>query len=341
MRLLMILIILPAVFATMHTEGNQIYRDGEVFYAQGVNIHDQRSCSRCAGWNGLEQAPRVEEVKRRIDLAIEWNATIIRLLMESIDTVPDHGDVTENPDYLEGILDIVDFALDKNLTVLLSSWIDTTDEGRPNQRTVEVFSLLEQHIDSPYVIFGLVNEPTLHYSEQEYYFAYNQTVTELRLVTDRLIAVQGRQWARDISYYVDHPLGANIVYETHQYNPKEDFDRFFLDASESLPVIVGEFGPFSNMDDEDIKELVKVCRQRGIPWIAWTLHQACPPNLLEELPGDQCGGSNPMPLNPSNWGNLVIELLNPNDIFGSVYKWKNGQITIEELMSAIGEWKNT
>jgi hypothetical protein len=37
--------------------------------------------------------------------------------------------------------------------------------------------------------------------------------------------------------------GTNIAYETHVYNPTEEFEVLFEDPSLSLPVIIGEFAP--------------------------------------------------------------------------------------------------
>ena len=110
-----------------------------------------------------------------------------------------------------------------------------------------------------------------------------------------------------MDYYVAHPItaggGKNIAYEVHVYDQAKDFDWLFETPSHSLPVIIGEFGPTSPMTLEDCDQLITRANQAGVPWLAWTFHMRCPPNLLEDLSSGGCGID--MPLHPSDFGSLV------------------------------------
>ena len=131
-----------------------------------------------------------------------------------------------------------------------------------------------------------------------------------------LVAVQGtRAWARRLDYYTEHPIaagnGENVVYETHAYGSEDQFKIYFIDPSETLPVIIGEFGPFNatwgQMTEADCYVLINKADQRWIPWLAWTFHMRCPPNLLVDHSNSGCGTG--MPLEQTSWGRLIYNAL--------------------------------
>jgi endoglucanase len=151
----------------------------------------------------------------------------------------------------------------------------------------------------------------------------DDTVAAIRAVEDGLgtprhvVAVQGtRGWGREIDYYVDHPIeagdGENVAYETHVYNPEEDFEDQFELPSQTIPVIIGEFGPFADawmeMTLDDCAALMDSAEELEIPHLAWTFHMRCPPNLLVDYSGGGCGVG--MDLEPTaGWGELIFDRL--------------------------------
>jgi endoglucanase len=81
----------------------------------------------------------------------------------------------------------------------------------------------------PHVWFGVANEPEKNYSgelDAQVWQAMNAAVATIREqeaalgFAPHIVSVQGtRNWARNITYYVAHPItaggGKNVVYETH------------------------------------------------------------------------------------------------------------------------------
>lgn len=306
-------------------KGNKIYRsDGTVFRGRGANIHDTRGCDACA-WT----QPNVDEVKRRIDTLVDiWGANFMRLVLESYASGGGRvhwGNPLEDEDYLTDIAEIVSYIGSKpGINVLVSLWIDPTfnDMGWPTAQTIPVWeALAEALIDQPHVMFGLVNEPKSNSDgalDEDVWVSMNNLVGAIREVEashnspPHIITVQGtRSWARHLEYYVEHPIiaagGVNIAYETHSYMPASGFEENWINPSEVLPVIIGEFGPFE-MSVDDCIILIDEAEKRDIPWLAWTFHQRCPPNLLVDYEEVGCGTN--MELTPTaDWGQVIYDRL--------------------------------
>jgi len=297
---------------------------GRPFRGRGANLHDTRSCDSCA-W----EKPHVEEVLRRADVLVDdWRATFVRLLLESY---PDRGqspgrvhyrNVIEDDAYLQDVVRIVEHVGRKpGVYLLLSLWHDPSlgPTGWPTERTRAVWRKLARAFrDAPHVLFGLVNEPQANKDgrlDGEVWTAMNETVAAIRAVEapDRrhVITVQGtREWGRVLDYYVSHPItaggGVNVAYETHVYDRPARFDELVTRPSRKLPVIVGEMGPVSDSGKtmllEDCSALMDLAERLDVPWLAYSFHTNCPPDLLEHHAGTCALG---VPLAPSPWGALV------------------------------------
>ncbi|MCA9660737.1 MAG: cellulase family glycosylhydrolase, partial [Myxococcales bacterium] len=311
--------------AWLYTEGNHIYTgNGELWRARGANIHDTRSCNACT-WG----PPDVDEVKRRVDALVDdWGANFMRLTLESYAAAEGRvhwASFADDADYLADIVEIVDYIGTKPDTwVMVSMWVDPsfTDMGWPSAETAARWELLTAAFaDDPHVLFGLVNEPQANFNgdlDGQVWTAMNDTVAAIRAAEtsagggSHIIAVQGtRAWARVLDYYVDHPItagdGANVAYETHIYNPEEDFDQLLVGPAETLPVIIGEFGPGQGMELSDTAALMDLATSLDVPHLAWTFHMRCAPNLLVDNSGGGCGVD--MPLMPTEWGTQLRDRL--------------------------------
>ena len=302
--------------------------DGKPFHGRGANVHDTRSCDSCS-W----EPPHVEEVLRRIDTLVdEWHATFVRLLLESYpDRGPNPGrahyrNVLEDPEYFNDVMRVVGhIGKKRGVYVLISLWHDPSlgPLGWPTERTRSEWKKIARALrDMPFVMFGLVNEPEKNEGGQldgEVWTAMNETVAAIRSVEDaghrHIVTVQGtREWGRVLDYYVAHPItaggGENVAYETHVYNRPNRFDELVTRPSAKLPVIIGEMGVVNDQNatmlPEDCEGLMDLAEKLDVPWLAYTFHTNCPPNLLVEHAGS-CGVG--VPLQPSPWGRIVKERL--------------------------------
>lgn len=323
----------------LRVEGTRILLpDGRPFRGRGANVHDTRACDACA-W----EPPHVEETLRRIDELVDgWGANFVRLLLESY---PDDGhalglgppqnggkrrvhyrNVLDDESYFADVLRIVRHIGQKpGVYVLLSLWKDPTLDplGWPTERTQRVWQKLARALrDEPFVLFGVSNEPRGNEEgrlDGLVWQAMNDVVAAIRSVEAEgqrhVVAVQGtREWGRVLDYYVEHPItaggGANVVYETHPYDRAVRFDALVAQPATKLPVLIGEFGAAQNADitmyPEDCVALMDLAERLEIPWIAWTFHTNCPPELLVVRRGTCAVGA---PLVPSPWGQLVKDRL--------------------------------
>ncbi|MEE2644422.1 MAG: cellulase family glycosylhydrolase [Myxococcota bacterium] len=312
------------------TAGHEIRNpDGSRFRGRGANLHDTRSCGACA-WSPAN----VNEVLRRADELIDvWGATLIRLNLESDAT--DSGRVqwrglTMDEAYRDDIARIVHhIGRRTGVYVMVSLWEDPTlsPEGWPQDETDETYRLLVRLFhDTPQVIFGVSHEPLRNENgaqDAECWVRMNHAVQvireeELRLNGRRhLIAVQGtRDRGRDLSYYLERPIevagGAEVIYEAHIFNPSVDFERLLTTPANTLPVILGAFGPYDDgirsMSAEDGQSLIQLAERIRVPWVAWTFHGRCrSEGLLVDQSGGGCGVG--MPLQPNDWGQIVREQL--------------------------------
>jgi len=293
--------------------------DGTPFHGRGANLHDTRSCNACTWFT-----PNPGEVMRRIDeLTDVWKANFIRLDLESYASADGRvhwKGLLDDPAYLADIQAIVAHATSKpGVYVLLASWISPTftSLGWPTAATnAEWATLAEVFKGEPKVLFGLVNEPQSNFDgaqDAQVWAAMNAAVQAIRDVETaagtphHVITVQGtREWARILDYYVTHPItaggGVNIAYETHVYDPPTRFAELFEAPSATLPVVIGEFGP-NGMSQADCGTLMASAEAHGVPYLAWTFHMRCPPNLIVDNSSGGCGGG--MTLTPTSWGSKL------------------------------------
>ena len=308
----------------LYTESNHLRSsDGSLFHGRGASLQDTRSCNACT-----YQAPDANEVIRRADSLIDdWHATFVRLTLESYATAAGRTQwqtVTSDSGYLADLVAITDHFRARGVYVLVSLWSDPsfTSMGWPTTATSEEWALLAGAFqDNPYVLYGVANEPQANLDgtfDSQVWDAMNQVVQTLRDTEPpagphHIVAVQGTGgWARLLGYYVSHPItaggGENVVYEEHFYDPASLLQTQLVEPAETLPVIVGEFGPadrtLATMTLPDCVQLLAAAQAHDLPWLAWTFHFRCPPNLLVDQSRDMCGIGTPL-VATGDWGALI------------------------------------
>ncbi len=308
----------------LRVEGNRILLpDGSPFHGRGANLHDTRSCDACT----YDDAGADEVIRRMDVLTDDWGANFLRLALESYGDDGGFRNTWQNAladsAYLADIHRIVEHATAKpSVYVLMSIWQDPTLDslGWPTDSTRDLWRLLAREFaNDPKVLFGLVNEPEDNFDgaqDAACWAAMNQTVQAIRDVEDELgvphhvITVQGTgDWARRLDYYVTHPItaggGDQIAYEVHVYDPESSFADEWIGPAATLPVIIGEHGPIDgSMTVADCVALEEQAEAHGVPWLAWTFHQNCSPNLIVDNSGDNgCGVG--MPIVATSWGDVV------------------------------------
>jgi len=302
-----------AVTATgdwLTTKGNRIVKgDGSPFRGRGANLHDTRSCDACSG-----QAPNPTGLMKWSDELIDnWKANFIRLNLWSF---ADNGgyrvqwkSLVDDPQYYADIQTVVNHMTGKpGVYVMVTLFLDPSMPavGQPHaewptEKTQPVYKkLAEAFVNNPRVLFGLMNEPQDPASENPALEAiFKKSIETIRAVETangtppHIIVAQATQnWSRDLSYWLAHPLGANIAYEVHAYNPPSDFNALFVNPGKTLPVLIGEFGYSQYQTIAQAQQLMEVAEANEIPWIAWSFHQRCDPNLIADKGGsgyDGCG----------------------------------------------------
>lgn len=302
------------VVAQWATSGNKILYQGKPWMGKGLNLFDVRSCN-----NGSYSAPNWSRIRRNIDTVYSWGANFIRLDLEAYavaDGRVHYLNALSDPLYLQGLVDTVRHAGTKpGLALLVSVWIDPSLDanGLPSGDTAKLWVKMASALNEfPNVWYGIANEPGVPYSYNNDPAVWGSMANVLNAIRatetngiKHIVTAQGtRQWGRTLSYYVNRPLGENVVYETHIYDPISELDKLLAPA-ESIPVIIGEFGPGEQMDAAAADELILRANSRGIPWLAWALHHNCPPNMTT---GNPLNSTFPA-LTP--WGQTVKTILAP------------------------------
>ncbi len=311
----------------LRTEGNKILLpNGNRFHGRGVNIFDTRDAGAC-GW----APPIIDEWIRRVDVLIDtWHANFFRLDLTSWatnqvggTTVVQYKDVTQDASYLADVKKLVDHIGTKpGVYVMITLFSHPSQDANelPTAATQAVYTKLAQtFLDSPQVLYGITNEPH-DTTDSAVWTAMNTAVQTYRSAEatagpHHIVAVQGTQsYARQLAYYVTHPItagsGANVVYETHVYDPQTNWQTMFIDPSATIPVIIGEYGPDGTYMKTvaDAQALQAKAEQLEIPYIGWSFSSQNGPTMLVGTDADECTKVN-WATTPSDWGKAIISRL--------------------------------
>ncbi len=314
-------------------EGNRILLDGTPFHGRGANLHDLRSCNACS-----YAAPEPDGVDRWADELIDgWHANFIRFLL-SAKPAPFNEyeqqweNLVDDPVYLAAIVQNVEHMTEKpGVYVMVTLFADPTmqpnngefDSEWPSSlgdSNTRYRALAEAFSGNPKVLFGLTNEPhTTPEHDAELAAVYMDAIAAIREVEDEagaphhVVVVQAPEgYSRDLTYFVENPLpGDQIAYEVHPYNTAAEFAALLSGPHQTLPIIIGEYGPALEMTEEDVMALWTLAEEEEIPTIAWNFHMRCPPNLLADTAEDGCGlaAATGYDFPRTSWGDLLKDHL--------------------------------
>ncbi|MGB7747926.1 MAG: glycoside hydrolase family 5 protein [Verrucomicrobiia bacterium] len=100
-----------------------------------------------------------------------------------------------------------------------------------------------------------------------------------------VVTVSGLDWGYDLSGVL-HGYGikgSNLIYETHPYQNKKNWDKNFGDTSWKYPVYMGEWGfPRRNTNGLGYAQsLMKYAGKHKLHWTAWDMHTTAGPTLIK------------------------------------------------------------
>ena len=292
----------------LHIESNHVF-----------NARNQQVQLRGVNVPSLEYTSEGEHVLESVERAIrDWKVSIVRLPLAQdrwfgkLKSIKDAGAAYRT------LVDTVaeQCATAKTYLVLDLHWSDCgqweIDGGKPAQHSMPDLHSVEfwrdvatRYRNHPNIIFGLYNEP--HDVSWEIW-RNGGTVTDkapqwsrnpkpinyesvgmqrlyevVRTVgAENIVTVSGLDWGYDLSGLLKgHALeGRNILYETHPYPQKKQWEEKFGAVSQRYAVYVGEWGG-GTRDQEYFRSLIAYVEGRNLPWTAWSFHPACKPNMIK------------------------------------------------------------
>jgi len=103
-----------------------------------------------------------------------------------------------------------------------------------------------------------------------------------------LATISGLDWGYDLSGVLQgHDIkGLNLIYETHPYPNKQNWDRSFGNVSRKYPVYMGEWGfggrGFGGTNGlAYANKLMQYAQKHKLHWTAWDLHPFAGPTLIK------------------------------------------------------------
>ncbi len=319
----------------LHTEGNRLLDTrGDLVTLHGVNIAS------------LEWRDDGDHILESVKYVIrDWKANLIRLPLAQDRWFGKMTNQMDGGIAYRKIVDhVVNICAAKHVYIDLElhwsdcgKWVNAGGKlgqhNMPDQHSIEFWrDVATRYKNHPNVIFGLYNEPhdvtwafwrdggTI--TDQPSRRERDQTQTTYQAVgiqklydvvratgAKNLVTASGLDWGYDLSGVLeDHALhGTNIIYETHPYPNKKDWDKCFGDVSEKYPVYIGEWG-FGGTNGLDYgKRLMDYIQHHHLQvWTAWDFHPHAGPTLIKNWSYE-----------PTAFGWFVKDMLTKNAVLDS------------------------
>lgn len=297
------------------TKGNLIETSsGKAIRLQGLNIPS------------LDWSPVGENVLKSVDVALQdWKANVIRIPLtqdlwfgyQKGAQVSDKGE-----SYRKLVDEVVERISKKNCYVLLDlHWSDAGEWGKnvgqhkmPDMNSVIFWkSMAARYANHPAVIFDLYNEP--HSVTWKVWKDGGMVQDESKAVSyqspgmqglldavrstgaKNVVVAGGLDWAYDLrgvldGYALQEKGGNGIVYGTHIYPWKKEWNVCVTPVIAKHPVFVGEVGtkpwkqgdpPHENVYTESwAPEVIQYIERYQLSWTAWSFHPSANPCIISD-----------------------------------------------------------
>ncbi len=278
----------------LRVNGNQLVdENGQEIWLQGVCI------------DSLQWSADGEQILKSLQVAIEqWHANVIRLpVTDEFWSGRNKWQNDKGMKYRSLIDSVISEANQRNAYVVL----DLHRFKSPNDEQIEFWhDAATRYANQPGVLFELFNEPhSIGWAEWK--SAMQKLLDTVRNAkADNVVIVGGLDWGFDLTgvangEYVlqDTAKGRGIVYSSHIYPWKFQWDKYVLKAAEKHPLFIGEVGnprrweDFSFIEESARKEtvgvestwpkdVIGVIQANRLNWTAFSFHPKCAPQLLED-----------------------------------------------------------
>lgn len=292
--------------------GNRLIDEsGKNIWLQGVAIPSM-------GWGPGEKV--LESVEHAMK---EWNVNCIRLAVREhfwAGTGPYQND--GGASYRQRIDDVINLVASYGGYTVIDLHRFRAPEEKDVQFWVEVATKYKNH---PAVLFELFNEPhdiswdvwrdggwvSTERRQTDAAVENNESLRGFHSVgmqklidtvrsvgAKNILIVGGLDWSYDLSgvlkgYALDDRGGNGIVYSTHVYSWKKNWQEKFLDVAEKYPLFLGECGapgerlsfisPEAHEDASTwVPDFLGMVQQKQLNWTAWSFHPKASPCLLSD-----------------------------------------------------------
>ena len=278
----------------LRVNGNRLVNEnGKEVWLQGVCI------------DSLQWSAGGEQILKSLQVAIEqWHANVIRLpVTDEFWGGRNKWQKDKGLKYRELVDSVIREANSRGAYVVL----DLHRFKAPQEEHAEFWhDAATRYANQPGVIFELFNEPhSIGWAEWK--TAMQKLLDTVRNAkADNVVIIGGLDWGYDLTgiasgEYVlqDTATGRGIVYSSHIYPWKFQWDKYVLKAAEKYPLFIGEVGnprrweDFSFIEESARKEtvgvkstwpkdVIGVIQANRLNWTAFSFHPKCTPQLLED-----------------------------------------------------------
>lgn len=234
--------------------------------------------------------PSIEWEKRAIDTATRapgrndgWGANLVVLSIAS-------GPVNRNDQTYLRSLDELVWTAKGNGAYALLVYRNGEPGGElprmPDEAAERALAALAgRYVNEPGVLYAVQNEPH-DVTWQELKPRITTMIDAMRLRNPRaLIAVPGTEWSRYAYWALSDPImRPNLVFNIHYYDAFASFEREYKisQLAAAYPVLLGEFGPGSQMGMADVTALLNAAARAGLNWAGWAFDEKRCPCMLRE-----------------------------------------------------------